>query len=73
MLNVFNRRRIRRKDRRMDRAEILATIARLRRGRDMMRRQSMEHSFARGMSAGYHLAAHVLWRDYDYCRTHEWE
>jgi hypothetical protein len=44
----------------MRRREIIDVICRLRRQRDRCRNQGM---FERGMSAAYHLSAHILYRE----------
>lgn len=45
---------------RMNRRQVLELVCRYRRRRDQVDRSSM---FQRGMGAGYHLSAHMLWRE----------
>lgn len=66
---------IRRKDRTLDRREVLSAITSLRRLRDRSRRGAVaaddarDGMFERGMSAGYHFAAHVIWSEYENGRS----
>lgn len=46
-----------------NRRAILQAIAMMRQSRDQLRRGAIG-SFERGMAAGYHLAAHVLFREW---------
>lgn len=43
---------------------ILQSIKSLRRARDIAKKASESHAFDRGMAAGFHMAAHYVWRDY---------
>ena len=42
----------------------IESIARLRRHRDGLRTRAGAGLYERGMATGYHLAAHIVWRDY---------